>query len=392
MLGSLLYTLPASAASDAYLPTLSQYPAGVGPTAGNGAQPQEIAVGPDGNLWYTDEASGVFKFSPTSLEPLPCSSSSPAVGCEVSANAVAPNDIVAGPDGAMWFTQSAGGNPKGGQSYFPASIGRITTHGSYTSYPVPASARSVPDLDAITVGPDADLWFTESAVNRIGEVTPKAEGPAVHEFALPTGDRLAPGVGSSITSADTIAPGPGGDIWFTEQGSNAIGVMSTSGALCTSSPCPTPTRARPRSASPRVSVAPCGSPRTPPTRSPASPPGARSRFTPCYRCRWARKHRVRARRQLVVHRRHRGRQHRPEHRQGHTLPSAHLQPGPGGAHRRPRLHLGLVHRAQRRPPRRVAAVPNTTGCKAGEVPVPGAPTGLSSSNPKYTIHVVKPTK
>jgi hypothetical protein len=41
---------------------------------------------------------------------------------------------------------------------------------------------------------------------------------------------------------------------------------------------------------------------------------------------------------------------------------------------------------------RVAAVPNTTGCKAGEVPVPGAPTGLSSSNPKYTIHVVKPTK
>jgi virginiamycin B lyase len=231
MLGSLLYTLPASAASDAYLPTLSQYPAGVGPTAGNGAQPQEIAVGPDGNLWYTDEASGVFKFSPTSLEPLPCSSSSPAVGCEVSANAVAPNDIVAGPDGAMWFTQSAGGNPKGGQSYFPASIGRITTHGSYTSYPVPASARSVPDLDAITVGPDADLWFTESAVNRIGEVTPKAEGPAVHEFALPTGDRLAPGVGSSITSADTIAPGPGGDIWFTEQGSNAIGVMSTSGAL-----------------------------------------------------------------------------------------------------------------------------------------------------------------
>jgi virginiamycin B lyase len=212
-------------------PKLALYPAGVGPSAGNGAQPQEIAVGPDGNLWYTDEASGVFKFSPQGLEPLACSPASPTVGCEVSANAVAPNDIVAGPDGAMWFTQAAGGNPKGGQSYFPASIGRLTTTGSYSSYPVPASASSVPGLDAITVGRNGNLWFTETAVGRIGEITPKAAGPVVREFALPAADRLAPGVGSPVTSADTIAPGPGGDIWFTEQGSNAIGVMSTSGAL-----------------------------------------------------------------------------------------------------------------------------------------------------------------
>ena len=215
-------------------PKLALYPAGVGPSAGNGAQPQEVTVGPDGNLWYTDAASGVFKFSPTARVPLACSPASSTLGnlgCEVSADPVAPNDIVAGPDGAMWFTESAGGNPKGGQSYFPASIGRLTTAGSYSSYPVPASARSVPGLDAITVGPNGNLWFTEAAVNRIGEVTPRAAGPVVREFALPAADRLAPGVGSPVTSADTIAPGPGGDIWFTEQGSNAIGVMSTSGAL-----------------------------------------------------------------------------------------------------------------------------------------------------------------
>jgi len=231
MLGSLLYTLPAAAASDAYLPTLTQYPAGVGPTAGNGAQPQELAVGPDGNLWYTDEASGVFKFSPKTLAPLACSSASPVIGCEVSANAVSPNDIVAGPDGAMWFTQSAGGNPRGGQSYFPASIGRITAAGSYSSYPVPASARSVPDLDAIALGPNGNLWFTETALGRIGEITPTVAGPVTHEFALPAADRLKEGVGSPVTSADTIAAGPGGDIWFTEQGSDAVGVMAPSGVL-----------------------------------------------------------------------------------------------------------------------------------------------------------------
>ena len=229
IVASFLYTLPSSATSDAY--TLSEYPAGVGATAGTGALPQEVTVGPDGNLWYTDEVSGVFKFSPKTLEALACSSSSPAVGCEVSANPVAPTDIVAGADGALWFTQSAGGNPRDGRTYFQASIGRITTTGSYTSYPVPASASSVPGLDAITLGSNGNLWFTETAVNRIGEITPKAADPAIHEFALPADDRLAQGVGSSITSADTIASGPGNDIWFTEQGSNAIGVMSTSGAL-----------------------------------------------------------------------------------------------------------------------------------------------------------------
>jgi streptogramin lyase len=210
---------------------LSEYPAGVGPGAGNGASPQEVTVGPDGNLWFTDEVSGVYMFSPTSLQPLPCSASSPVVGCEVSANAVAPTDIVAGPDGALWFTQSAGGNPRDGRTWYQASIGRITTTGSYTSYPVPASASKVPGLDAVTLGPNGNLWFTETAVDRIGEITPKAADPAIHEFALPAADRLAQGVGSSITSADTIAAGPGNDIWFTEQGSNAIGVMSTSGAL-----------------------------------------------------------------------------------------------------------------------------------------------------------------
>jgi virginiamycin B lyase len=75
------------------------------------------------------------------------------------------------------------------------------------------------------------LWFTEPAVGRIGEFTPRAAGPVVHEFALPAADRLAQGVGSPVTSADTIAAGLGGDIWFTEQGSNAIGVMATSGTL-----------------------------------------------------------------------------------------------------------------------------------------------------------------
>lgn len=177
MVAALLYALPALAASAAPAPTLSEYSAGIGPSDGNGASPQEITVGPDGDLWYTDEAFGVFKFSPKTLQPVACSSSSTALGCKVSPHPVAPTAIVAGPDGALWFTQSNGGNPGDGRSYFPASIGRITTAGVYSSYRVPASATKVPDLDAIAVGPNGKLWFTETALNRIGEITPSVVRP-----------------------------------------------------------------------------------------------------------------------------------------------------------------------------------------------------------------------
>jgi virginiamycin B lyase len=353
VLASLLYALPAPAASGAPTPTLSEYPAGVGPSAGNGAVPQEVTVGPDGNLWYTDEASGVFRFSPKTLRPLACSSSSTAPGCEVSPNAVAPTGIVTGPDGATWFTQSNGGNPGGGGSYFPASIGRITTDGAYSSYAVPASASKVPDLDAITVGPNGNLWFTEPGVDRIGEITPRASATIIHEFDLPAADRLSQGVGSPVTSADTIAAGPDNDVFFTEQGSNAIGVMNSSGVLVSKfivpgsnlTPIPLGIAESPggtmwftENSANQIASLSVGTGQVKVLPLPAGASGPESIvYGPDGK--------------PVVHGGHRGRQHRPQHRQGHSLPSAHLQPRPGGGHRRPRLHLDLVHRAQCRPHR-----------------------------------------
>jgi hypothetical protein len=40
-------------------PVLSGYPAGVGPTAGTGAFPQEVTVGADGNLWFTEPSAAL---------------------------------------------------------------------------------------------------------------------------------------------------------------------------------------------------------------------------------------------------------------------------------------------------------------------------------------------
>ena len=256
------------------------------------------------------------------------------------------------PDGALWFTQSNGGNPRDGNSYFQASVGRITSSGAYSSYPVPASARSVPGLDAITVGPNGNLWFTETAVDRIGEITPRAASPAIHEFSLPAGDRLAQGVGSSITSADTIAIGPGNDIWFTEQGSNAIGVMSTSGTLLEkftvpdSNQNPTPlgiTKGTDdtmwfteTTANQVASITAGGTITLHPLPTAADGPESIV-YGPDGNLCFTEDTGVAS--------------IDPGTEQDHSLPSAHLQPGPGGDHRRPRLHLDLVHRAQRRPPR-----------------------------------------
>jgi hypothetical protein len=50
-------------------------------------------------------------------------------------------------------------------------IGRITTGGTVTEYAVP-SATSSPW--GITAGPDGALWFTETGGNRIGRIAPAA--------------------------------------------------------------------------------------------------------------------------------------------------------------------------------------------------------------------------
>ena len=73
-----------------------------------------------------------------------------------------PVGIVAGPDGALWFTTAAND-----------SIGRITTAGTITSYTDP----TISDPCGITVGPDGALWFTNSSATRSGGSPRAAPSP-----------------------------------------------------------------------------------------------------------------------------------------------------------------------------------------------------------------------
>jgi virginiamycin B lyase len=99
-----------------------------------------------------------------------------------------PTGIVSGPDGALWFTERNADK-----------IGRITTDGVVTEFPLAAGAQPT----AITVGPDGALWFVESGAGRLGRMTTSG---AVTEFSVGPGSVLL----------DVVA-GPDGNIWYASE-------------------------------------------------------------------------------------------------------------------------------------------------------------------------------
>ena len=75
-----------------------------------------------------------------------------------------PEDIAAGPDGNLWFTESTGNK-----------IGRITPQGAITEYPIPTVFSNPVGIAA---GPDGNVWFTEFNGDKIGPVVDRLPPPA----------------------------------------------------------------------------------------------------------------------------------------------------------------------------------------------------------------------
>lgn len=121
-----------------------------------------------------------------------------------------PYGITVGPDGNLWFTES--GSDK---------IGRITTTGVVNGeYAIPVPSRASTPTRIVT-GPDNALWFTENSSDKIGRLTTAG---TLTEFPLPQ-NYLAP---SGITV------GSDNQLWFTElnsSGTGAINRISTSGTF-----------------------------------------------------------------------------------------------------------------------------------------------------------------
>jgi streptogramin lyase len=198
-------------------PTITSYPAAPS-SYGLPVVAEQLITGPDGNVWYTDSSSNLWRMTIGShqVTQFPVMGTNPSTNGLVSAY------------GGVWFTDETNGG-----------IGCVTPDGSQN-----ASFRSVEQdtLDAITLGPDGNLWFVDSSGESIGRVIPSRTSPcalgagaaSIAEFPIGGGLVLANtenGQSPVATNVDDIASGPNGDLWFTITGSQKIGVMNTSGQM-----------------------------------------------------------------------------------------------------------------------------------------------------------------
>ena len=174
--------------------------------ASSGDAPVAMATGSDGSLWMADigEGDAIDRYTPG--------------GSIVRYRTIgAPIEIVAGPDGALWFTQAA---PCA--AYDGPCVGRITTAGEISDYPLPLSSEAY----GITVGADGALWLAEWQSGTIGRMT--LDG-ALTQYPIPRPVDPAPGLGSVMPQH--LTAGPDGAIWFTDPGDDSIGRVSAAGAV-----------------------------------------------------------------------------------------------------------------------------------------------------------------
>ena len=159
-----------------------------------GSAPNGIALGPDGNLWFTDSATILVTLAIGRITP----------GGAITEFSTGlhpgslPSGIAAGADGNPWFTDEGGAT---------RAIGRITPGGAITEFSTGLNPGSEPI--GIAAGADGNLWFidpgaTTPAIPAIGRVTP---GGAITEFSSGLNNGGYP-VG--------IAAGADGNLWFTD--------------------------------------------------------------------------------------------------------------------------------------------------------------------------------
>jgi streptogramin lyase len=180
-------------------PTITEFGEANGLKAG--AVPFWIALGPNGDMWFTDRGTtkAIGEITPSgTISEFPL---------EVASN---PSFITAGPDGNVWFTDTE-----------HKTIDRITPAGTVTKFSTNLNSGALPEV--ITAGPDGSLWFSDQGTTpAIGEITPAG---AITEYDSSKGldTKSDPGF---------LAPGPEGDIWFADDGEpKAIGRITPSGAI-----------------------------------------------------------------------------------------------------------------------------------------------------------------
>jgi streptogramin lyase len=189
--------------------TTAEFSAGITP----GSTPSAIAAGPDGNMWFTEPRQNDRDLSaPGQVAKITPAGVVTEYGTGIGAHR-RPVDIVAGPDGNMWFTELS--LDEAFNIY--RGIGRITPSGAITEF---ALTRYRPR--SIAAGSDGNLWFTiSSEFNQpasISRITPAA---VVIDFS----DGLRPNA-----EPTKIVAGRDGNVWFLDY-PDTIGRIDAGGKI-----------------------------------------------------------------------------------------------------------------------------------------------------------------
>jgi virginiamycin B lyase len=153
------------------------------------AGPTAITNGPDGALWFTESANKIGRITSTGV----------VTEFAIPTASTNPSGIVTGPDGNLWFAENAA-----------AKIGRLTTTGIFAEFTLPAG--SLPRFP--TVGPDGNLWFTDNGkIERVSTIG------AITVFPVP------------LFGIVSITAGTDGNLWFVCHEPNALGRITPAGVF-----------------------------------------------------------------------------------------------------------------------------------------------------------------
>ncbi|MGZ4688817.1 MAG: virginiamycin B lyase family protein [Acidimicrobiia bacterium] len=157
----------------------------------NAAISSNLAAGPAGNMWAIQSTSSIGRITPAGVVT---NFTDPLIN--------APDKLVAGADGNMWFINTG-----------DHSIGRIAPNGAVTRFTDPTITSP---LGGLVVGSNGNMWFINAGDASVIRVAPNG---SIARFTDP-----------AISSPQQLVAASDGSIWFINSSDPAIGRIATDGA------------------------------------------------------------------------------------------------------------------------------------------------------------------